>query len=287
MNAYERQVRSEIENWQSEKDGAMTKVLDTVGKPVEWIYKNVVSDSVNKTVNKAVMGFMEMIRDGSQWTYPDSDIVAEARKTGLDVDDYRELRDQDLEKLDKVAQRYFNSNKLIAALEGAGCGLGGLALVAADIPLVFGIGFRAIQQIGSSYGFDMEDPDMLPIVMSVFNVGATASSAAKAAAIADMRVAAVALGKKWTYKKVAERTQTGVVAKVLKERTKHLPKDIANNVTKRKLSQAIPIVGAAVGAGFNYWFLSNTTRGAYMVFRDLHLQKRYGGLEDANVVSVS
>lgn len=285
MTAYEQRVRSEIDDWQAEKDGALTKVLDTVGKPVEWVYENVVPDSVNKTVNKAVMGFMEMIRDGSQWTYPDSDIVAEARKAGLEVDDYRDLRDHDLEKLDKIAQRYFNSNKMIAALEGAGCGLGGLALVAADIPLVFGIGFRAIQQIGSSYGFDMEDPDMLPIVMSVFNVGATASSAAKAAAIADMRVAAVALGKNWTYKKVAERTQTGVVAQLLKERTKHLPKDIANNVTKRKLSQAIPIVGAAVGAGFNYWFLSNTTRGAYMVFRDLHLQRRYGGAEDAAVVA--
>jgi hypothetical protein len=55
----------------------------------------------------------------------------------------------------------------------------------------------------------MEDPDMLPVVMSVFNAGATASEASKAAALADMRVAAVAFSKNWTYKKVAERTQTG------------------------------------------------------------------------------
>jgi hypothetical protein len=275
MTPYDRRARTEIDNWRDEKDGALAKVLDAAGAPVEWVYEKAIPNSVDKTVKRAVLGFLEMIQDGSQWTYPDSDIVREARRVGLEVSDYRELRNCDLEKLDKVARRYFTSNKLIAALEGAGCGLGGLALVAADIPLLFGVGFRAVQQIGSSYGFDMEDPNMRPIVMSVFNVGASASSTAKAAALADMRVAATAFSKNWTYKKVAKRTQTGVVTKLLKERTKHLPKDIANNVTKRKLSQAIPLIGAGIGAGFNYWFLSNATQGAYMVFRDLHLQQKY------------
>jgi hypothetical protein len=121
----------------------------------------------------------------------------------------------------------------------------------------------------------MEDPDMFPVVMSVFNAGATASEAAKAAALADMRVAAIAFSKNWTYKKVAERTQTGIVTQLLKERTKRLPKDIANNITKRKLGQVIPLVGSAIGAGFNYWFLSNTVRTSYMIFRDMHLHLKY------------
>ncbi len=133
MTEYEQRVRTEIDAWRDEKDGALTKVLNVVGAPVEWVYENVVPDAVNKTVNKAVMGFMEMIRDGSQWTYPDADIVKEARKVGLDVNDYRELRDYNLEDLDKVAQRYFTSNKVIAALEGAGCGLGGIQRYASGL----------------------------------------------------------------------------------------------------------------------------------------------------------
>ncbi len=56
--------------------------------------------------------------------------------------------------------------------------------------------------------------------------------------------------------------------------------DIANNITRRKLAQTIPIVGSAVGAGFNYWFLSNTTRGAYMIFRDMHLRRKYVDASD-------
>jgi hypothetical protein len=157
-------------------------------------------DAVGDTVGKAVLGSLEMLRDAAQWTYPDSDIVKEARGVGIEVENYRELRDHDIEKLDRIAQRKFTSNKLMAALEGAGCRLGGLALVAVDIPLLFTVSLRAVQQIGSSYGVDMEDPEMLPVVMSVFNAGAAASSAAKATALADMRIAAVALGKNWTYK---------------------------------------------------------------------------------------
>jgi hypothetical protein len=55
-----------------------------------------------------------------------------------------------------------------------------------------------------------------------------------------------------------------------------LPKAIASNITKRKLAQAIPLVGVAVGVGFNYWFVSTTTRAAYMLFRDMYLTRKYG-----------
>ena len=275
MTPYEQKVRKEIEDWKRKKDGLLTKALGLAGKPIDFIYEKVVPGSVQKTVGKAIYGFIEMLKDAAYWTYPDKDIVKESRKIGIEINDHRQLREYDLEKLDQIARRYFNSNKIIGALEGGGCGLGGLALIAADIPLLFTVSFRAVQQIGSSYGFDMEDPDMLPVIMSIFNAGASASEAAKAAALADMRVAAVAFSKNWTYKKVAERTQTGVVTQLLKERTKRLPKDIANNITKRKLAQVIPLAGAAIGAGFNYWFLSNTVRASYMVFRDMHLNMKY------------
>ncbi len=194
IHPYERRVRDEIDTWQDEKDGVLTKALNVTGLPIGWAYERI-PDAGRRTVEQAVLGFMEMLRDASRWTYPDKGIVEEARKVGIEVDDYRDLADHDLEKLDQIARSYFGSNKIVAALEGGGCGLGGMALIAADIPLLFGLSFRAVQQIGSCYGFDMEDPEMTPVVMSVFNVGSTASSTAKAAALVDMRVAAVAFGR--------------------------------------------------------------------------------------------
>jgi len=195
LNPHERLVRAEIERWRDEKDSVLTKALNVTGLPVGWAYERI-PDAGRRTVERAVLGFMEMLRDASRWTYPDGGIVKEARKVGIEVDDYRDLADHDLEKLDRIARSYFGTNKVVAALEGGGCGLGGVALIAVDIPLLFGVAFRAVQQIGSCYGFDMEDPEMTPVVVSVFNVGSTASSTAKAAALLDMRVAAVAFGKK-------------------------------------------------------------------------------------------
>ena len=274
FTSYERRVRDEIDKWQCGKDGILTRALNFIGKPIEWTFDNVIPAAVKEALNKAVMGFMEMLKDASYWTYSKQGIIEKARTMGVEVNDYRELGNHDLEILDRLARSYFLSNKIFAALEGAGCGLGGLFLIAVDIPALFGVSFRAIQQIGSCYGFDMEDPDLLPVVMSVFNAGSAATSAAKATALADMRVAAIALGKNWTYKKVAERTQTGIIVNLLKERTKQLPQQIASNVTKRKLSQAIPIFGSAIGAGFNYWFMSNTANSAYMIFREMYLTRK-------------
>jgi hypothetical protein len=153
--------------------------------------------------------------------------------------------------------------------------MGGSALIAVDVPALFMVSFRGIQQIGASYGFDMQDPAMFPVIMRVFSAGSAVSTPAKTAALLDLHVAAAAFSKNWTYAKVADRTATGAAAIALKEATRHLPKEIANRITKRKLAQTIPVVGAAIGAGFNYWFVSTTLHSAYMSFRYMYLARKY------------
>lgn len=217
------------------------------------------------------MGALEALRDASRWTYSDQTILKAAKKRGLAVESIIDLRQAPLKDVDRLARSCFTSNKIIAAVEGAGCGLGGLVLIAADIPLLFGVALRSTQQIGTCYGFEMDDPAMAPIVYQVFNAAAAGSSGMKTAALADMHVAAAAFGKNWTYAKVAEVSQTGTFAQLLKKSTERLPQQISKHVTKSKLSQWIPFFGSAVGAGFNYWFLANVTTSAYMLFRELRL----------------
>jgi uncharacterized protein (DUF697 family) len=174
-----------------------------------------------------------------------------------------------------VAKSYHAPNKYLAALEGGVCGLGGPGAAAADLPLLFSIACRAIQQVGTCYGFNMDDPDVQPVVLSVFNVGAGASSAAKARFLLDLHVAAEAFAKRWTYQKVAEQTVTGGAAQALKQMTRRLPQKIAHKVTKQKLAQALPVLGAAVGASFNYAFLKRTLTAARRAFQALYLSGKY------------
>lgn len=271
---YELKVLDEISEWEHAKPGMVIKALDIIGKPITMIIENVPGNTKN-LIGRAISGFLEMLKDITYWTYTDRGIIKRARGQGLMVASIPELADKDPEKLDSLARSYFNTNKIIAACEGAGCGLGGLALIAADIPALFGISFRSIQQIGSCYGFNMQDPDMLPVIMGVIHAGSGFNVAVKSSVLADMHIAAAALAGKAAYGKLAERTRTAFLVEVLKKTSRSFPAKIANNISSRKLSQAIPVIGAALAAGFNYWFVSNTVLAAYMVFRKLSMERRH------------
>lgn len=277
---YELKVLDEIREWEEAKPGMVIKALDLIGKPITMMIENV-PGSTRIIIGKAITGFMHMLKDISYWTYTENSILKKARKAGLDVASIHDLADCDIEKLDALAREYFTANKIIAALEGAGCGLGGLALIAADIPALFGISFRSIQQIGSCYGFNMQDPDMLPVIMGIIHAGSGFSVAVKSSVLADMHIAAAALAGKAAYGKLAERTKTALMIEILKKSSRSLPGQIAKNISSRKLGQAIPIIGAALGAGFNYWFMSNSITAAYMLFRKLNIERRHFSVPDA------
>lgn len=277
---YELKVLDEIREWEEAKPGMVIKALDLIGKPISMMIENV-PGSTRIIIAKAVTGFMHMLKDISYWTYTENSILKKARKAGLNVTSIHDLGDCDIEKLDALAREYFTANKIIAALEGAGCGLGGLALIAADIPALFGISFRSIQQIGSCYGFNMQDPDMLPVIMGIIHAGSGFNVAVKSSVLADMHIAAAALAGKAAYGKLAERTKTALMIEILKKSSRSLPGQIAKNISSRKLGQAIPIIGAALGAGFNYWFMSNSILAAYMLFRKLNIERRHFSVPDA------
>ena len=281
--AYEKRVLQEIKDWELAKPGLIIKTIDAIGKPVSVIMENI-PRSVRITVEKAVLGFMEMLKDFSYWTYSDKRIIKKANDAGLNIHSITDLAGQDIEKLDRIAHSFFNSNKIIAALEGAGCGLGGLGLIAADIPVLMGIGFRSIQQIGSSYGFNMQDPAMLPVVMSVYTAGSCSSVAVKSTVLTDMHIAAASLAGKTAYVKAAARTQTSLFVNFIERSTGSFPAQVAENLSKRKLSQLIPVVGAVIGAGFNYWLISSTMTSAYMIFRKLYFERKNSTVTDLPVI---
>jgi hypothetical protein len=273
-SSYEMKVLEEIHEWEESKPGMIIKALDLIGRPITVMIDKV-PGSTRNLIDKAISGFMEIMKDISYWTYSESSILKKARKYGLAVNSITDLARYDINKLDQLARGHFTANKIIAALEGAGCGLGGLSLIAADIPALFGISFRSIQQIGSCYGFAMQDPGMLPVIMGIMHAGSGFSVAVKSSMLADMHIAAAALAGKAAYGRLADRTKTALMVEVLKKSSRSLPGQIAKNISSRKLGQAIPIVGAALGAGFNYWFINNTVLAAYMLFRKLSIERRH------------
>lgn len=264
LTAQEKAIRREIEEWQQAEGSILTQAINWSMRPVDWAVDRTIGPEVVDRTSEKISQFLSVLNDASEWTYDYSDVLEAAQERGLKVEAVNELRHESIDDLDPLARRQFTQNAVLAAIEGGGTGLGGAALIAADIPLLFTINLRLIQQIGASYGFPMRGPSYRPIVLSIFNVAASGSVQARNDAVREVSVAAASFARGMDYK--------GRVSGTFRDQNRHLPREIAKNLVSRKLGQAIPMAGAAVGAGVNYWFTRETSEAAYMLFRALYLE---------------
>ena len=266
LTDYERKAQREIERWER-GESLFGQALGFAMKPVDWAFEKFVPDSVVDGLTDALSQALSVLNDASAWTYGQDDVLGAAHKLDLDVETVEDLRDVPLDELDAVAKQFTDQNSILAALSGGGAGLGGALLLAADIPVLFTVNFRLIQQVAASYGFPLTGPEYTPLVLNIFNVAASGSREAKGDALRELSVAAAAFAHGSGYK---GRKAQGT----LREQMGHVPREIAKNLGAAKLGQMIPIAGAAVGAGVNYWFTDQTAQAAVMLSRSLYLERK-------------
>lgn len=265
LTEYERTAQREIERWER-GETLFQQALGFAMRPVDWAFDQFVPESVVDALTDALTQALSTLNDASAWTYDEDDVLAKAAEKGVRVETVAALRDQPLEDLDALAKSYASQNAVLAALSGGGAGMGGALLLAADIPVLFTVNFRLIQQIAAAYGFPLKGPGYTPLVVNIFNVAASGSREAKSDALRELAVAAAAIDAGGYRGRKAQGT--------LREQLGHVPREIAKNLGAQKLAQAIPIAGAAVGAGVNYWFTDQTAQAAVMLSRALYLERK-------------
>jgi len=266
LTPYEKEVRREIEKWQSGGGSFFFKAMNWAMQPVDWVVGRVISPDMEDEADAAVNQFLSLLDDASKWAADPEGVLRSARKRGLEAESIRDLREADLETLDAIAREHTSQSAIFAAIEGGGTGLGGIVLIAADIPLLFSINLRMIQQVAAAYGFELDKETFRPLILSVFNVASSGSTDAKVDAMREISVAAAAFANDLDYR--------GKVRGSFRDQNRHLPREIVKNVLGRKLAQSIPIAGAAVGAGINYWFTTECATSALMLFRALYLERK-------------
>src|SRR5690606_20407741 len=190
LSEYEKQAQREIERWQHGETSFLQQAIDFAMKPVDWAFDQVVPVELVDRLSDAIADGLGVLNDASAWTYEEDDVLEKAAEHGIEVESVDGLRDQPLEDLDALAREFVGQNAVLAAIEGGGTSLGGPLFIAADIPLLFTINFRLIQQIGGAYGFPLREPGFKPLVIAVYNVAASGSRQAKHDATRELRVAA-------------------------------------------------------------------------------------------------
>jgi hypothetical protein len=148
-------------------------------------------------------------------------------------------------------------HKLLGTLSGALGGLGGLPTALAELPVATTVIFRAVHHVAVEYG---EDPDAVETRMeclAVFGAGGPGD--------ADDGIDTAFIGARLSISGAAV---NGLISKVA-------PK-FAAVLSQKLATQAVPVLGAAAGAGTNYAFVDYYVSMAHVHFGLRRLARAYG-----------
>jgi uncharacterized protein (DUF697 family) len=156
------------------------------------------------------------------------------------------------------------SGMKVAAVEGAGLGLGGLITIVPDLGILSAITMRTIEKLSLVYGFEFKTDDD----------------------IAELWVAAASAAGVDVSRELLEKE---VVNKFVPRVIQRIAAKASAEVVEKWAGRVIPLASAAIGAGLNYWFVKAWGERAKMHFRQRHLavreRARQSTLTSQNVLS--
>jgi uncharacterized protein (DUF697 family) len=167
----------------------------------------------------------------------------------LPISGYQGVYSLEMGELDAVADELIHSGMKLAALEGAGFGLGGLITILPDLGILSAITMRTIQKLSLVYGFQFNTDQEIAELW-----------------IAAASAAGVDIGRELLEKEVVNKFVPRVIQRIAAR--------ASVEVVEKWAGRMIPLVSSAIGAGLNYWFVRAWGERAKAHFRGRHLQLR-------------
>src|SRR4029077_352618 len=165
------------------------------------------------------------------------------------ISSYQGVYSLDVNELDAVADSIVRSGMKIAAVEGAGFGLGGLLTIVPDLGILSAITMRTIQKLSLVYGFEFNTDD------EIAELWMAAASAA-----------GVDISRELLEKEVVNKFVPRVIQRIAAR--------ASTEVVEKWAGRVIPLASSAIGAALNYWFVRAWGQRAKAHFRQRHLQHR-------------
>jgi len=159
-------------------------------------------------------------------------------------------------ELDAVAESIIRAGMKLAAIEGAGLGLGGLMTIVPDLGILSAITMRTIQKLSLLYGFEFNTDDEIAELW-----------------IAAASAAGVDISRELLEKEVINKFVPRVIQRIAAE--------ASTEVVEKWAGRVIPLASAAIGAGLNYWFVRAWGGRAKAHFRQRHLALRHNAQQPA------
>jgi hypothetical protein len=180
---------------------------------------------------------------------PDRFLIQLKTAYRLPISGYHGVYSLTIEELDRVADAVIRSGMKMAALEGAGFGLGGLLTMLPDMGILSAITMRTVQKLSLVYGFSFNtDEEIAELWMA----------AASAAGVDISR----------------ELLEKEVVSKFVPKVIQRIASKASAEVVEKWAGRAIPLASSGIGAALNYWFVRAWGKRAKAHFRARHMEMR-------------
>jgi EcsC family protein len=167
----------------------------------------------------------------------------------MPISGYHGVFSLEIGEIDVVADSVIRSGMKVAAVEGAGFGLGGLITIVPDLGILSAITMRTIEKLSLVYGFEFKTDDDIAELW-----------------IAAASAAGVDISRELLEKEVVNKFVPRVIQRIAAK--------ASAEVVEKWAGRLIPLASSAIGAALNYWFVRAWGQRAKLHFRQRHLQLR-------------
>ena len=180
----------------------------------------------------------------------------------LPISSYQGVYSLDVNELDTVADSIVRGAMKIAAVEGAGLGLGGMLTIVPELGILSAITMRTIQKLSLVYGFEFNTDDEIAELW-----------------IAAASAAGVDISRDLLEKEVVNKFVPRVIQRIAAR--------ASAEVVEKWAGRLIPLASSAIGAALNYWFVRAWGERAKAHFRQRHLEIRHRMNREREALPVS
>ncbi|QNP69616.1 EcsC family protein [Streptomyces roseirectus] len=285
-----RNNRRGLPNWAStalsrtgEAAGKATrKVADAVPDAVSEPMRRVGDAVADKALRPALAGaaaLLDLVNESARELNDPKNVENLARKQGLELESFTELRKQELKFCDRLLTRNTLKWRTAGAFEGGAMGVLALVPVAgipaamtADILVVQVVSTSIASRIAYSYGYDAKDPDEQLFIQRLVRRSFMAQ-AAKAEPLRDTARAAHALKGRvnWSQKLRQDHRLVASLEKLMQQLG-----PAGSRVPVQNVAKVVPFVGILVGAGMNAAILGRVAADAQRYCQTRFLCEKYG-----------
>lgn len=284
LNSSEQTILRDIAGWKANNPSFLNRATDFVSKPLSWLTEKLIPEDVRGSASGLTESIIEKLQDATQWTVSNETILTSTHEFEITANSIQDLKKASIHDLDHVAERFIDQNTRVGTISGVGTGLVGWPGLIADLPTLFVLSLRTINQIALCYGFDATSTALsehqkayeMEYMMRVFKTATAADKIQKQLSLSELRDFEAGFDKgvygevagDFTTKQIS-RGATSFVSRII-------IKEIVERTLVKKAVGLVPGLGAVFSGGFNYVYLKDVGEAAFMLYRERFLNDKKG-----------